>query len=44
MATAQAKLARGQELAETNPAVAIGCYMKAWESAQQVGLLLGVEL
>jgi len=44
MAAAQDELAQGQALAATDPAAAIGCYMRAWESAQQVGQLLGVEL
>ncbi|MFC1951114.1 PKD domain-containing protein [Chloroflexota bacterium] len=44
MSAAVDELAQGQALAATCPAAAIGCYMRAWESAQQVGQLLGVEL
>ncbi|MFC1998623.1 PKD domain-containing protein, partial [Chloroflexota bacterium] len=44
MVAAVDELAQGQALAATDPAAAIGCYMRAWESAQQVGQLLGVEL
>jgi hypothetical protein len=44
MGAAVDELAQGQALAATDPAAAIGCYMRAWESAQQVGQLLGFEL